>query len=72
MHAITIMTEVLTGCPPSTLSQLTPPNKILLSVASQTRSLDFLQAQRLRHLLMQHLTHLYDKHPRLVIVTPTT
>lgn len=71
-HAITIMTEVLSGCSPSTLSRLTPANKILLSVASQTGSLDFLQAQKLRNLLMQHLAHLYTLHPGLIIVTPTT
>lgn len=71
-HALTIMTEVLTGCSPSILAKLTPANRILLSVASRTTSLDFLQAQRLRNLLMQHLSHLYEKHPGLIIITPTT
>lgn len=71
-HAITIMSEVLTCCSPSVLANLTPANRILLSVASRTTSLDFLQAQRLRHLLMQHLSHLYEQHSELIIVTPTT
>lgn len=72
-HAITIMTEVLSGCPPSVLKNLTPANKILLSVASRTSSLDFLQAQRLRNLLMQHLAHLFAEHGEdTIIVTPTT
>lgn len=71
-HALTIMTEVLSGCTPSTLNALIPPNRILLAVASQTRSLDFLQAQRLRNLHMQHLAHLYTTHPGLILVTPTT
>lgn len=71
-HALTIMTEILSGCTPSTLAQLTPANKILLSVASQTGSVDFLQAQRMRNILMQHLTHLFDTHPGLTIITPTT
>lgn len=71
------MTEILSGCDPATLSALTPPNKILLAVASQTSSRDFLQAQKLRNLLMQHLAWLFERERRergreLVIITPTT
>lgn len=71
-HALTILTELVVGVKPSDTSKLTPANKVLLSVARKSTSVDFLQAQRLRNLIMQHLSHLYTKHPGLIIVTPST
>lgn len=69
-HAMTILAEIASGIP--SVAQLTPPNKILLSLGKRTPAIDLLQAQKLRHLLMQHLAHLYAQHPDLIIVTPTT
>lgn len=69
-HAITILAEISTGA--ISLGGVTPANKILLSVARQTPSSDFLRAQKLRQLLMRHLAHLFRTHPGLLIVTPTT
>lgn len=31
-----------------------------------------MQAQKLRNLLMQHLSYLYEQHPGMIIITPTT
>ncbi|KAK5737782.1 hypothetical protein LTR17_006430 [Elasticomyces elasticus] len=56
----------------SSLKDLTPANQVLMSVGSKTPGVDFLQAQKMRMLLMQHLAHLYENHPGMIIVTPTT
>ncbi|KAK0509285.1 hypothetical protein JMJ35_008656 [Cladonia borealis] len=69
-HAMTILSEISSEL--TSLSSLTPANKILISVGKQTPATDFLLAQRLRNLLMQHLAFLFQKHPGLLIVTPTT
>lgn len=69
-HAMTILSEISSKIPD--LSGLTPANKILISVGKQTPALDFLLAQRMRNLLMQHLAFLFKQHPGLLIVTPTT
>ena len=69
-HAMTILSEISSEIPD--LSGLTPANKILISVGKQTPALDFLLAQRMRNLLMQHLAFLFKQHPGLLIVTPTT
>lgn len=72
-HALTILAEIASGVTREQVSQLTPANKILLSVGgTQTAAQDFLAAQKLRNLLMRHLAHLFQKHPGLVIATPTT
>ncbi|KAL8729003.1 MAG: hypothetical protein Q9166_005004 [cf. Caloplaca sp. 2 TL-2023] len=71
-HALTILTEISTGTLASAVSSLTASNKILLSVGAQTPANDFLLAQKMRALLMQHLASLFQKHPGLLIVTPTT
>ncbi|KAF2090956.1 amidase signature enzyme [Saccharata proteae CBS 121410] len=70
-HALTILNEIASShhpCDPS----LTPANKILLSVGSHASAADFLAAQRVRTLLMQHLAALWQEHPGLLIVSPTT
>jgi hypothetical protein len=56
----------------SWLSDFNPANKVLLAVADQTPARDYLLAQQLRQMLMQHLAFLYQKYPGLIIVTPTT
>jgi Asp-tRNA(Asn)/Glu-tRNA(Gln) amidotransferase A subunit family amidase len=69
-HAMTILAETATKL--KSLAGLTPANKILLSVSRATPATDFLLAQKLRQVLMQHLAHLFQTHPGLIIVTPTT
>lgn len=77
-HALTILAEMATTAKglfdPSRpwLTDLTAANKVLLAVGSQTAIQDYILAARLRHLLMSHLAFLFQKHPGLVIVTPTT
>jgi Asp-tRNA(Asn)/Glu-tRNA(Gln) amidotransferase A subunit family amidase len=76
-HAITILSEISTAMSQLAKSTATPirlssANKILMAVAKQTTAQDLLQAQKLRNLLMQHLSAIYKKHPGIVIVTPTT
>lgn len=70
-HAMTILAEQVVGVKGS-IYDLTPSNRILMSVARQTPATDFLLAQRVRTILMEHLAYLFQKHPGLVIVTPTT
>jgi Asp-tRNA(Asn)/Glu-tRNA(Gln) amidotransferase A subunit family amidase len=69
-HAMTILAEAAAGT--KSISNLTPANKVIIRVAQQTPATDFLLAQKLRNFLMQHLSHLFQEHPGLVIVTPTT
>ncbi|GAB1744461.1 hypothetical protein NU219Hw_g1736t1 [Hortaea werneckii] len=71
-HAMTIMSEALSGLQPNDMAQLAPANQVLLSVGSRTPARDFLQAQKLRNVLMQHLSYLFAHHPGLIILTPTT
>lgn len=69
-HTITILSEISASCP--SLDLLSAPNKILLSVARQTPAPDFLLAQKVRAMLMQHLAHLWQEYPGMVIVSPTS
>lgn len=73
-HALTILAEISSS--PSLSSpiptSLTPSNKLLLGVGACVPATDFLLAQKLRNMLMQHLAHLFQQHPGMLIVTPTT
>ena len=69
-HAMTILSEISAGN--HELGHLTPANKILISVGHKTPALDFLLAQKMRNLLMQHLAFLFTRYPGLLVVTPTT
>lgn len=69
-HAMTILAEQSSG--DNQLGHLAPANKILLSLGKQTPAVDFLLAQKMRSLLMEHLGFLFRMHPGLLIVTPTT
>ncbi|EME82982.1 uncharacterized protein MYCFIDRAFT_207667 [Pseudocercospora fijiensis CIRAD86] len=71
-HAMTILSELSLGIPQTSTYLLTPANKVVIPVARKTTAIDFLQAQRLRNLIMQHLSHLFSTHPGLIIVSPTT
>ncbi|EEP82255.1 conserved hypothetical protein [Uncinocarpus reesii 1704] len=71
-HALTILSEIASGISKEQLSHLTAPNKVLISCSnSQVTSKDFLVAQKLRALLMAHLSFLFKKHPGMIIATPT-
>lgn len=69
-HAMTILGELGSGV--HDLTQLQPANKILFSVSKHTPAVDFLLAQKLRQLLMQHLAFLFQRYPGLLVVSPTT
>jgi Asp-tRNA(Asn)/Glu-tRNA(Gln) amidotransferase A subunit family amidase len=71
-HALTILTDICSTVTKEQISQATPSNRILLSMAgNQAAAQDFIAAQRMRNLLMRHLAHLYQKYPGLIIATPT-
>ncbi|KAF7555703.1 hypothetical protein G7Z17_g1991 [Cylindrodendrum hubeiense] len=69
-HSITILTDGATLLPKT--DNLTSANKILLALGGSTSSTDYLLAQKLRRLLMQHLAYLWQKYPGMQIITPTT
>jgi Asp-tRNA(Asn)/Glu-tRNA(Gln) amidotransferase A subunit family amidase len=69
-HALTILSEAVNGFPDT--SFLSPATRILLEVGSKATASDFLQAQRVRSLLMSHLAALFQQYPGLMILTPTT
>ncbi|KAJ5435637.1 Amidase [Penicillium cf. griseofulvum] len=72
-HALTILAEIASGVDASKIRQLTAPNKVLVSMGMyQITAQDLLASQRLRNLLMTHLAHLFQTHPGLLIVSPTT
>jgi len=68
-HSVTILSEIATSFPDVT--GLTPANKTLISVGNRAPAIDFLNAQKLRNLLLKHLSQLFKQHPGLIIVTPT-
>ncbi|KAK4155694.1 fatty acid amide hydrolase [Chaetomidium leptoderma] len=69
-HAMTVLTDAATLLPET--KNLTAANRILLALGRVTPSTDYLLAQKLRRLLMQHLAWLWEQHPGMIIVTPTT
>lgn len=69
-HAMTVLTDAATLLPNT--KGLTPANRIMIALGTVTPATDYLLAQKLRQLLMQHLAHLWQKHPGMIIVTPTT
>ena len=72
-RVLTIMAEIASGLNTNQIRHLTAPNKVLVSMGMyQITAQDLLAAQRLRNLLMTHLSHLFQKYPGLMIFTPTT
>ncbi|KAE8352388.1 amidase signature domain-containing protein [Aspergillus coremiiformis] len=69
-HALTILADASTLLPDTT--NITAANRILLALGRTTPATDYLLAQKLRHLLMQHLAALWEEFPGMIIVTPTT
>jgi Asp-tRNA(Asn)/Glu-tRNA(Gln) amidotransferase A subunit family amidase len=70
-HTVTILSEITATAATDNISYLSAPNKVLVSVGSKTPATAFLRAQRMRQLLMQHLSALFRQHPGLIILTPT-
>jgi Asp-tRNA(Asn)/Glu-tRNA(Gln) amidotransferase A subunit family amidase len=68
-HAMSIMSEAVNGSPDTTF--LSPANRVLLAVGAQCPASDYIQANRVRSLIMSHLGALYRQHPGLLILTPT-
>lgn len=69
-HALTVLTDAATLLPE--YGSLTPTTRILLALGRTTPATDYILAQKLRRVLVQHLSYLWHKHPGMVIVTPTT
>ena len=55
-HAMTVLSDAATALPST--HNLTAANKILIALGTVTPSTDYILAQKLRHLLMQHLSYL--------------
>lgn len=58
--------------PGSCLDYVNHPNKILMSMGAETGALDLVKYGQIRELIMQHLAFLWERHPGMLIVTPTT
>ncbi|KAK4209774.1 amidase signature domain-containing protein [Rhypophila decipiens] len=71
-HAMTVLTDAATLLPPKTTKRLTAANRILLAIGRVTPATDYILAQKLRRSLMQHLAWLWEEHPGMIILTPTT
>ncbi|KAI1856054.1 hypothetical protein JX265_011951 [Neoarthrinium moseri] len=69
-HALTILTDAATLLPDP--KGISPANRILLALGRTTPAIDYQLAQKLRHVLMQHLAWLWSQYPGMIIVTPTT
>lgn len=68
-HALTVLTDGATLL--DDMSTITPANKILLALGRTTPSTDYMLAQKLRALIMQHLAYLWKTYPGMMIITPT-
>ncbi|KAL6917025.1 hypothetical protein FSST1_008520 [Fusarium sambucinum] len=69
-HAMTVLADAASLLPES--ANTTAANKLLLAMGRTTPAGDYVLAQKLRNLLMQHLAHLWQMHPGMIIITPTT
>lgn len=69
-HALTVLTDAATLLDDT--EGITAANKVLISLGRTTPSTDYLLAQKLRGLLMQHLAYLWQTYPGMLIITPTT
>jgi Asp-tRNA(Asn)/Glu-tRNA(Gln) amidotransferase A subunit family amidase len=69
-HAMTVLTDAATLLPDT--KGLTPANRIMIALGRVTRGEDYLLAQKLRRLIARHLAWLWEQHPGMLIVTPTT
>jgi Asp-tRNA(Asn)/Glu-tRNA(Gln) amidotransferase A subunit family amidase len=67
---MTVLTDAATLLPVT--KNLTPANRIMIALGTVTPATDYLLAQKLRQLLMQHLAYLWKEYPGMIIMTPTT
>lgn len=76
-HAGICLTEGLSDArarvknPDEYLKLISYPNRVLLSTAQDTPALDWLRYGQIRQVIMQHLAWLWERHPGLVIASPT-
>ncbi|KAK3335329.1 amidase signature domain-containing protein [Cercophora scortea] len=54
------------------LRPLNHANRILISVGAHTPAQDYLKYGQVRQVIMQHLAHLWEKYPGMLVLTPTT
>jgi Asp-tRNA(Asn)/Glu-tRNA(Gln) amidotransferase A subunit family amidase len=77
-HAATCLTECASDArsrvqdPSHFLRPLNYPNRILIGTGAQTPAVDYLKYGQIRQVIMQHLAHLFEEHPGLLVLTPTT
>ncbi|KAF4466586.1 amidase [Fusarium albosuccineum] len=77
-HSVVCITEMAedarrrTPNPADWLSLVGSPNKVIMSIGAKTPAGDLLKYNSLRELIMRHLAFLFQKHPGLLILTPTT
>ena len=69
-HAMTMLNDAATLLPNT--RGLSPANRVMIALGRTTPATDFLLAQKLRHVLMRHLSSLWETHPGMLIMTPTT
>lgn len=69
-HAMTVLTDAATLLPDT--RGLTPANRVMIAIGRVTRAEDYLLAQKLRRVLARHLAWLWEQHPGMLIITPTT
>ncbi|KAK3630175.1 hypothetical protein LTR56_017589 [Elasticomyces elasticus] len=69
-HIVTLFSEIRASISDS--SGLTLENRFFLSFFSAVEARDFLFAQKIRNILMEHLSYLFEQYPGLIIVTPVT
>ncbi|KAF5680790.1 amidase [Fusarium heterosporum] len=78
VHSASCITEMAesarrrTPNPEDWLSLVGYANRVIMPVATKTPAADFLKYNALRELMMQHLAFLFQKHPGLLIITPTS
>jgi Asp-tRNA(Asn)/Glu-tRNA(Gln) amidotransferase A subunit family amidase len=77
-HACSATTEAASHAqarvkdPARYLGPLNHPNRIAVSVGSQTPAADLFRYGQIRQVIMEHLAFLFDKYPGLLVLTPTT
>ncbi|KAM0330666.1 hypothetical protein ACHAQA_003618 [Verticillium albo-atrum] len=69
-HAITLLGDAASLV--QSTAGISPANRILLALGRTTPAWDYLLAQKLRRVLMQHLAWLWQQHPGMIMVTPTS
>ncbi|CAG8962008.1 hypothetical protein HYFRA_00014116 [Hymenoscyphus fraxineus] len=69
-HAMTTLTEASAML--ADTRGISPAIRIMMALGRTTPANDLLLSQKLRRVLMQHLAWLWQEHPGMVIVTPTT